>query len=116
MKTREQDEKLGREGVLVVKEYLLSEGYTVEHVTSPIPQRKCGDLIVTRNKNGATPFYVEVKTEDWSYRYTGNFFLEEWSNRKKGVLGWMHHLTDAKFLFYLFLTDNYAQYDMNKIE
>jgi hypothetical protein len=59
-------------------------------------QEKFGDVLAQHRTES---IWIEVKAEE---KYTGNFFIEEWSNYSKGNPGWMHKL-DTDMLWYHFL-------------
>lgn len=69
---------------------------------APEIQQKYGDIVTQRR---GQMVWVEMKTEE---RYTGNFFIEDWSNWSRGNPGWFHKL-DTDLLFYQFL-DNQSLY------
>lgn len=58
-------------------------------------QKTCGDWIITKLSQ---QYGVELKAEA---RYTGNLFLETWSNLPRRTLGWMY-TSQADYLFYFF--------------
>ena len=53
-----------------------------------------GDYIV---QNGGEPYIIEIKTEK---NFTGNFFFEIWSNKKRGNPGWIYKLSADWLLYY----------------
>lgn len=61
-------------------------------------QCRFGDVLA--QKNGLA-VWIELKAE---MDFTGNFFIEEWSNRKWGNPGWLYKL-DTDLLFYHFVID-----------
>jgi hypothetical protein len=61
-------------------------------------QKRFGDVFLNRRDNGHI-VAVEVKSEEV---FTGNFFLETWSNKSRLTPGWMI-TNDSDFLFYYFL-------------
>jgi hypothetical protein len=61
-------------------------------------QKSAGDLLFNSAKHPERIVSVEVKGEK---KYTGNFFLEYWSNRKRLTPGWMITLR-ADLLCYVF--------------
>lgn len=60
-------------------------------------QKVVGDVI--SNTPAGKVIGIEAKIEQ---KYTGNLFLETWSNRQRFTLGWMFNL-NTDFLFYYFL-------------
>lgn len=60
-------------------------------------QKSVGDVLV--NEKSGDVSGIEIKTEE---RFTGNLFLEVWSNRRRETPGWMHTL-NTDYLFYYFL-------------
>lgn len=68
-------------------------------------QKVCGDFIVTR---AAKQYGVELKAEA---KFTGNLYLETWSNRPELTFGWLW-TSRADWLFYFF-TDNHSLYVIN---
>lgn len=60
-------------------------------------QVRLGDLAFNR-QGSREMLFVECKAER---TYTGNLFLEEWSNRESGRRGWMFN-NDADWLAYFF--------------
>lgn len=89
-----------REGWLVLLPYLKAIGVRGELVTtedSLFCQKFIGDAIARLPAEGAVA--IEVKCEQ---RFTGNLFLETWSNRSRCTPGWL--LTSrADWLWYYFL-------------
>jgi hypothetical protein len=61
-------------------------------------QRSAGDLLFNTAKDPDRIVTVEIKGED---KFTGNFFLEYWSNRSRLTPGWMLTLR-ADLLCYVF--------------
>lgn len=62
-----------------------------------IIQKVCGDLLV--QKTGSAK-YIELKAERQNDH--GNLFVETWSNKSRGGLGWFH-ACQADWLWYYFL-------------
>ncbi len=62
-------------------------------------QQRFGDMVIQRN---GEMVWVEMKAEE---KFTGNFFIEDWSNWSRGNPGWIHKL-DTDLLFYHFLDQN----------
>lgn len=66
----------------------------------PIPildknqQKLIGDLVVATDR-GTTS--IEVKIEE---KFTGNLFIEEFSNREFGTVGWLHTCQAQAIVFY----------------
>jgi len=81
--------ELGKLGERVVRRSLLGS----EPIEGRDGQEKRGDITWGW-------LNVEVKTEK---TYTGNLFIEEWSNRKWDEEGWFRKLTECDYLFYLFI-------------
>ena len=63
-------------------------------------QQFCGDILTTQH---ATSKYIEFKVEkDYASHGGKNLFIETWSNRQRGTLGWFHKC-QADWLWYYFL-------------
>lgn len=76
--------------------WLLKTCQAVEDTAhSEFLQKTCGDWIITKLSQ---QYGVELKAEA---RYTGNLFLETWSNLPRRTLGWMY-TSHADWLFYFF--------------
>lgn len=60
-------------------------------------QRSVGDVLINSNREAVT--CIEVKAEQ---KYTGNVFLERWSNRSRFTPGWFETLK-TDLLWYHFL-------------
>lgn len=60
---------------------------------------------MVRAKNGQFEI-AELKSEVSESTRTGNLFLESWSNRERGEVGWLHKSV-ASVLFYHFLGDDH---------
>lgn len=65
----------------------------VREITDKDEQRECGDWEIDG-------IYHETKIEN---RYTGNLFLETYSNKSKNIPGWMFKEQKAVFLWYAFI-------------
>lgn len=70
--------------------------YTTKH--HKWVQKFLGDCLVSRDGDAK---YIEIKTEQ---QYTGNLFIETWSNKSRDTLGWFH-ACHADWLWYYFLDD-----------
>ena len=75
---------------------------SVEECNSLFLQKIVGDFIVVQEGRKRA---IELKAEA---KYTGNVFLETWSNRPEFTFGWLW-TTRADYLFYYF-TDNHSLY------
>lgn len=82
-------------GMKIVTDYLeFRTGNRPIPITEKNQQKLIGDIIVATNR-GTTS--VEVKIEE---RYTGNLFVEVWSNREWGGLGWLFTSQAQSIVFY----------------
>ena len=82
-------EALGEERLLsVIQQYS-----PLRKITDKLGQDTLGDY----EFNGC---YHEFKFEE---KYTGNLFLESWSNKSRNKVGWMFKPMEAIFLWYGFL-------------
>ena len=71
-----------------------------QSITDEHQQKTIGDLMCHFKNLGETS--VEVKIES---RFTGNLFIETWSNREWGTPGWLH-TCQADLLVYYFLDED----------
>lgn len=86
-------ERIAREEILP---WLLLKCDTVEATdSSEFLQKICGDFIVTQM---TAKYGIELKAEA---RFTGNAYLETWSNRERMTPGWLM-TSRARYLFYYF--------------
>jgi hypothetical protein len=89
--------KIKCDGEKLVMNFLKSELHiNCERLAGKKKQTK-GDIFC-KNLN----LYIELKTE--KEKTSENFFIETWSNKQKGIKGWLYNIT-ADYLFYLFLKE-----------
>jgi hypothetical protein len=88
--------------IALVVPWLESRGWKLTPYTDKDDQQAKGDYMGRHTDEGCKNF--EMKAEQ---RWTGNLFLEEWSNRtfdpKYRKLGWMFNLTACDYVVYHFL-------------
>lgn len=95
----ETTNSIGDRGRRLLREYCAGMGYRLHWVDEDIEfQLHCGDCIVT-SRDGIR-LNAEVKAE---VRFTGNLFIETWSNRSIGRKGWLYRLNKCDVLYYCFL-------------
>lgn len=81
-------------GTQILIDYFIRRGIKPEIITDSKRQRTIGDLIVETTRGTTT---VELKIEE---RHTGNIFIETFSNREFGKLGWLHTSQSDYIIFY----------------
>lgn len=88
------------QGMNVLLPYARKYGEVLQH-GSQEAQKSLGDFSIKWTASGETSD-VECKIEQ---KYTGNLFLETWSNLSRFTTGWMFH-TQADRIWYYFLDKN----------
>lgn len=76
---------------------------------SAVMQQRFGDILM--QKNGLA-IWVEVKAEE---KYTGNLFVEAWSNLSSGNPGWFHKLNADVILFHFLDRDSLLIVDFQRL-
>jgi hypothetical protein len=83
-----------RAGTKILLDFFFLTGIKTNIITDSQQQRTIGDLIVETPRGKTT---VELKIEE---RFTGNLFIETWSNREFGKPGWLYTSQSDSIVFY----------------
>jgi hypothetical protein len=86
------------EGILFVKAFLNEEKIPFVLKYEKEFQFESGDgILVNENKN------FDIKTERKNPH--SNFYIETWSNKRKGTPGWFYNLVKCDYIYYVFLEE-----------
>lgn len=87
------------QGTEIICAFLNAKGRRTQRITDPAEQKSLGDLRVYSPKGNTN---LELKIEN---RWTGNLFVEEYSNLEWGTAGWLFTCKADYICFYFLDTD-----------